>query len=163
MFTTKEIVRIGLIAAVAFVLSLFKVFQMPNGGSITIYLFPLFIAASNEKVRNCLFIGIVVAILQIIMGGFVTNPLSPVFDYLIPVVAMTACGVFKQNIYVNIILGCIIALASYVLAGVMFWETPLWGSITYNATFFVPTVILNMVLFAVANVPIKKAYTQIKN
>ncbi|WP_423364630.1 energy-coupled thiamine transporter ThiT [Mycoplasma sp. P36-A1] len=161
--STRELTRIALIAAIATVLSLFKVFQMPQGGSITLYLFPLYIAVANEKLRNCFFVGLVVSILQMLLGGQMTNLFSGLFDYIIPVVAIVTCGMFKQNIYVNIAIGSIIALASYTLSGMIFWQTPFVASLTYNATYFIPTVIVNVIIFALANVQISKAYKTINN
>jgi len=157
-FTTKEMTRIALIAAISFVLSLIVIFSMPQGGSVTIYLVPLFLAVSNEKLRNCLFIGLIVAVLQIILGGSIISPLSPFLDYIIPVVILTCAAVFKQNIYVNILLASVVALICYTLSGTLFWQVPLIPSLAYNATFFVPTIVINLVLFAFADKAVGKIY-----
>jgi len=159
--STREITRIALISAIAVVLDMFIVFRMPQGGSVSLYLVPLFIAASNDSVRNCLFIGIVVAIAQVVLGGVLASPASGLIDYLLPVVFMTTAGIFKpmvKNTYVALLIGCLLAFACYVISGMVFWSTPFVGSVTYNATFFIPTVIVGLVVFAIVNPRLSSIY-----
>jgi len=159
--STREITRMAILAAISIVLSMLIVFRMPQGGSVSLYLVPLFLVGRSEKLRNAILVGIVVGVIQVMMDGFVANPLSPLIDYVIPVTVMTGYMMFRTgNIYVNIIIGCIIALACYTISGMLFWETPFWGSLTYNAGFFVPTVILNLVVFILVKKPILKIMNQ---
>lgn len=151
MFKTKEIVNIALISAIALVLSLFTVFRMPNGGSITIYLVPLLLAATNTNLKTNVFIGLVTATLQIIAGGVVINPVQLILDYYLPVMLICTSQVYGLNKYVNFGIGCLLAMFSYVVSGMIFFEVPFIPSIIYNATFFIPTIIINVIIYYIVN------------
>ncbi|MDR3215568.1 MAG: energy-coupled thiamine transporter ThiT [Bacilli bacterium] len=170
MFKTKDLVVIALISAISYILSQFVVFQMPAGGSITIYLVPILVAAFNDNFKNCLFIGIITAFLQAFIGGYVLNPIQVMFDYFIPVIVICLCGqinFFKGKDLINNLMGyviaCIIALLSYVCSGMLFYQTAFVASIIYNATFFVPTIIINLIIVLIINTQLSKVYPNNKN
>ncbi|MDR1782617.1 MAG: energy-coupled thiamine transporter ThiT [Bacilli bacterium] len=165
MFKTKDLVVIALISAISYLLSMLVVFRMPQGGSITLYLVPLLLAAFNDKFRNCLLIGLITSLLQIVLGGYFLNPVQVCFDYVIPVTLICISGYIitrnNNNILTNIlgfIIACVLALLSYVCSGMLFYETPFVPSIIYNATFFVPTIIINLIIILIINKPLSKVY-----
>lgn len=151
MISTKKITFIALFAALSFVLSNLIFIRMPQGGSVTLYLFPLIIAAFNADLKTNLFIGIVVATLNVLIGGYFLNPLQVILDYYLPVIIICCSGIFNLNKYINLIIAFIIALFSYVLSGMIFFNVPFQGAITYNATFFIPTIIINMIVVLLVN------------
>ncbi|MDL2211533.1 energy-coupled thiamine transporter ThiT [Erysipelotrichaceae bacterium OttesenSCG-928-M19] len=158
MFKTKEIVNIALISAIAFLLSLVILFRMPNGGSITVYLVPLFFAAFNNDLKTNVFIAIVTATLQVLFGGYVLNPIQVMLDYYLPVMFICICMIFRLNKYINLFIGSLLAMVCYVISGMIFFEVPFLASIIYNATFFIPTIILNLIIFALINPRLGKIY-----
>lgn len=158
---TKQIVLIGFISALALILSLLKVFSMPQGGSITLYLIPLYFAAFNFDKKSCIFVAIVTATLQIIFGGYILNPIQVILDYYLPILFITTCGIYGLNKYVSILIGSLLAMSSYVLSGMIFFEVPFIPSIIYNATFFIPTIIINGIIFIAINPKLTKAYQNI--
>lgn len=158
MFKTKDIVYIGLIAAIASVLSLFELFKMPNGGSVTIYLVPLFFAAFNNDLKTNIFVAIVTATLQILLGGYILNPVQVILDYYLPVMLISTCQIYRLNKYVNLCIGALLAMCCYVVSGMIFFDVPFVPSIIYNATFFIPTLILNIVIFALINPKLSTVY-----
>ena len=160
MFKTKEIVNIALIAAIAFVLSLFVVFRMPQGGSITLYLLPLFFVAFNDSLKVNVFVALVTATLQVLLGGYVINPIQVILDYYLPVMFICTSQVFKMNKYVNLSIGSLLAMMSYVISGMVFFEVPFIPSIIYNATFFIPTIIINLILFMMVNPRLARIYNK---
>ncbi|MDF9867743.1 thiamine transporter [Bacilli bacterium PM5-3] len=160
MFKTKEIVNIALLAALAFLLSQFELFKMPQGGSITLYLVPLFFAAFNNDLKTNVFIAIVTATLQVLIGGYILNPIQVVLDYYLPILLICTCQVFKLNRYLNLCIGSLLAMFSYVVSGMVFFETPFIASIGYNATFFIPTIILNIIVFSIINPRLSAVYNK---
>ncbi len=159
---TKQIVLIGFISAITLVLSLLKVFSMPQGGSITLYLIPLYFVAFNFDFKSCFFVAIVTATLQIMFGGYILNPIQVILDYYLPILFITTCGIYRLNKYVNILIGSVLAMASYVLSGMIFFEVDFIPSIIYNATFFIPTIIINVIIFMILNPKLSKAYENMK-
>lgn len=155
---TKQIIIIGLISAIALVLSLFKVFTMPQGGSITLYLIPLYFVASNFKLKDAFYVAIVSATLQIIFGGYILNPIQVALDYYLPIIFITTCAIYTKNFYINVVIGSLLAMSSYVISGMIFFQIEFIPSIIYNATFFVPTIIINLIIFSLINPSLSKAY-----
>lgn len=143
---TKTISMIGIISALSLLLGQFTIYKMPQGGSITLYLLPLFLYASNAKIKDTIICGIVISTLDIIFGGYVLGPIQVMLDYYIPISAFCLISLFK-NKYIGIILGFIIALFSYTISGVIYYETELLPSLIYNATFFVPTIIATSIIY----------------
>lgn len=158
MLKTRELVNIAAIAVLAAVLSLFELFRMPQGGSITLYLVPLFFGAFNEDLKTNVFIAIITATLQIFLGGYILNPVQILLDYYLPVLFICTSAIFSLNRFVNLGLGSMLAMVSYVISGMVFFQTPFVASVIYNATFFIPTLILNMIVFALINPRLSKIY-----
>jgi thiamine transporter len=158
MLKTRQIVNIGLISALAFVLSMFVLFRMPQGGSITLYLIPLFFIFFNDNLKTCFFVALVTATLQTLLGGYVIHPIQVILDYYLPVMFITTCMIFRMNKYVNLSIGATLAMACYVISGMVFFEAPFEASFIYNATFFVPTLILNIIVFLILNPRLSKIY-----
>ncbi len=155
---TREMVNIAMIAVLASVLSLFELFRMPRGGSVTLYLIPLFFAAVNEGVKTNVIIATITATLQILLGGYILNPIQIILDYYLPVLLICTSQIFPFNRYVNLGISSLMAMGSYVVSGMVFFDVPFGASIIYNASFFVPTIILNMIVFAAINPRLSKVY-----
>lgn len=155
---TREMVNIAMIAVLASVLSLFELFRMPQGGSVTLYLIPLFFAAVNEGLKTNVIIATITATLQILLGGYILNPIQIILDYYLPVLLICTSQIFPFNRYVNLGISSLLAMGSYVVSGMLFFDVPFVASIIYNASFFVPTIILNMIVFSAINPRLSKVY-----
>ncbi len=155
---TREMVNIAMIAVLATVLSLLELFSMPRGGNVTFYLVPLFFAAVNEKPGVNVMIAIVTATSQILLGGYVLNPIQVLLDYYLPLLLICGSQILPFNAFVNLGIGSLLAMGSYVVSGMVFFQVPFVGSVLYNASFFVPTILLNMVVFAAINPRLSKVY-----
>ncbi|MBP3853494.1 MAG: energy-coupled thiamine transporter ThiT, partial [Erysipelotrichaceae bacterium] len=69
-------------------------------------------------------------------------------DYLFAFSAYGLAPLFPNKgwFYSGVLITNLIRFCCSVLSGVIVWETPLWGSITYNATYMLPTLIAGLVL-----------------
>jgi thiamine transporter len=147
MFKTKDLVTISLLAALCLVLSQVKLLEMPNGGSISLYLVPIFIIAYFKDLRLTFTAGFVSSILQVIFGGHVLNFLQVFLDYTFPLTIICMARIWPvKNFYLQLIISCVLAFVSYVLSGMIFFGIPLIPSMIYNATYFVPTVVINLII-----------------
>lgn len=131
---------------------------MPNGGSITIYLVPLLLSATNANLKTNFFIAIVTAILQIIVGAIVINPIQLLFDYYLPIIFICCSQLIGLNKYVNIIIASFISMISYVISGMVFFEVNFIASVTYNATFLIPTIVINIIIYQMLNPRLKNIF-----
>ncbi len=150
--SVKDLVLMAFYVALFMILDSFvntlPFFQMPNGGSLGISTLALIIASYHLGWQKGLLVAIVSVFAQFITGPMYTPTLLGfVLDYLIgfsvyglaclfPTVKMFYSGVFITNL---------IRFASSVISGVYVWQTPWWGSITYNATYIIPTLIVGLV------------------
>ena len=129
--------------------------KMPNGGSIDIKVLLLILAGAYLlKIYNQMQVFrllIVATIISVLIGWMVIYqhvvfPLGLIFDYLIPQLLYCVIILFiSKNNFVLIGVSLAILLASfssYVLSGILVWETNLWGSIIYNITWFWPMIFL---------------------
>lgn len=147
MFKTKDLVSVALLAALCLVLSQIKVLEMPSGGSITLYLVPIFVIAYYRDLKLTFMAGIVSGMLQIMFGGHVLNFFQVILDYIFPLTIICMARIWPvRNFYLQLIISCLFAYGSYVLSGMIFFGTPLFASAIYNATYFVPTVAVSLVI-----------------
>lgn len=157
----KQIVMIGLFSAIAFILQTFVFFKMPQGGSISFYFVPLLIAAFNFDFKTNFFIAIIASTLHIILGGFVLNPVQVLLDYYLPTILICTCASYRINKYAAISIAGVLSLLSYTISGMIFFETPFVASLVYNATHFIPSIILCTIIFAIINPRLKNTLSTV--
>ncbi|MCI5698171.1 MAG: energy-coupled thiamine transporter ThiT [Clostridiales bacterium] len=152
------LVESGLMIALATILSYIKIFDMPQGGSITaVSMLPIILYATRWGVRNGLLAAMVYGVLQFLLqGGFSISPWSFLLDYLISFGALGLAGFFHGNRN-KAVIGAIVGIASrfvvLVISGVLLWAAyapkgmnPLWYSITYNGTYMLPELVITSIV-----------------
>ncbi len=167
--TTLALVEAGVMIALAYALSLVKVYQMPLGGSVTAgSMIPLLVYAYRWGPKNGVFAGLVYGTLQFILGPkWSFHPISILFDYSIAFAWLGLAGVFGKGL-VKSLMGVTLALTlrflSHVLSGVVVFaswapedSTPLMHSILYNGTYLLPELIISAVLMVLLINPLAKA------
>ena len=153
---TRVLVEGALCVALSVVFSALKIFSMPQGGSVTLEMAPLFYFAYRYGFKWGLTAGALSGGFQLIFGGYVAHPVQAFLDYPAAFACMGIAGLFGQGIK-GIITGTLVAsaarLACHVLSGVIFFAsyapegTNVWlYSFVYNATFMAPSVIISAAL-----------------
>ena len=130
------------------VLSYLKVWQLPQGGSVTLENVPLLLFALRNGGRAGLLAGFLAGTLQILLGGYVVHPLQGLLDYPLAFAALGLAGFFPGRWMVPGILTAGVArFLFHVLSGVVFFAsyapegTPVWlYSVLYNGTFLLPSI-----------------------
>ncbi len=151
MNKVEKLVFTAMMVSAAFVIAVLMkampLMRMPNGGSISLAMLPLFILGFTLGLKYGLMGGVVYAVVNFISDGYAFHWASLIFDYLIAFGVIGLSGLFNKYAlkgkkpinYVYFILGIIIPsllrLASHTLAGMLAWETPFWASLTYNAPY----------------------------
>ena len=159
---TRTLVECALMIALGTVLANIKIFEMPNGGSITLLsMLPFIMISFRHGVKWGLFTGLVNSLLQMLLGFY-----APPAPGLLPLVGMILldyvlaftllglaggiAGLFK-NRTVGVAVGTAAVCGIRFLSGVLIWGNlsdglPAWiYSLTYNGSYMLPETILTTV------------------
>ena len=162
-----RLVESALLLAVAGVLSMVKVLDLPYGGSVTACsALPILLVSYRYGTPWGLFTAFAYSLLQLLLGmstlSYFTTPLSVVaviaLDYLLAFTVLGLGGVFRRGVSSQsaaLVLGALCTgLARYalhVIAGCTVWaglsipdSAALLYSLAYNATYMVPEILVTM-------------------
>ena len=146
----RILVESSLCIALYLILSAFKLFQMPQGGSITLGMVPLFIFAYRWGAKWGIIAGSVSGILHfLLIGGFFVHPLQIFLDVPLASGMIGLAGLFKNHKIIGILIAGGLRFSCHVLSGVIFFAeyAPIGQNIwiysaIYNATYLLPSLIV---------------------
>ncbi len=140
----------ALYAALFVVFDNITLFRMANGGSVNLSSVALLLASYHLGWKNGLISALVANLLLYVTGSmnFYGSVVSLFFDYLFAYCAYGLASLFPnfKYFYSGILITNLIRLACSTFSGCVAWETPLWGSITYNASYIIPVCILDLII-----------------
>lgn len=154
-WTATTLSYASLSVALGFVLSFIKLFEMPQGGSVTLAsMLPVMLFAAAYGAGPGLLVGAVYGLLQYLQGGWFVHPIQFVLDYPLAFAMIGLAGVYthlpkkwsKWSLYACMILAAMGRALSATLAGIFFWETAPWASLVYNGTYLVPETVICILL-----------------
>ena len=173
----RDMVEIAMFSALAIVLDLtfFKIRIGQNGGSISLVMLPLaFMCYRQGFFKGLIGCGIVFGFLSCLIDGYgiVTYPL----DYLGAFGSMAIVGLFKtfkfskfrfaiQEILLGALFIAAVCLRLFfaTLSGIILYSTPFVGSLTYNASYILPSAGFSLVALLVLHKPISKLFARKTN
>lgn len=151
--TVKDLVLMAFYVALFMVLDTFintlPLLQMPNGGSLGLSTLALLMASYHLGWQKGLLVSVVSVFAQFVTGPMYTpNLLGFVLDYLLAFSVYGLASLFPnvKYFYSGVLITNFIRFVCSTVSGCIVWATPLWGSITYNAYYMIPTAILGLVL-----------------
>ena len=129
----------GVALAIAMVLSQFKLFTLPQGGSITPFSM-LFIVVIGYffGIRQGILTGIVYGLLQLSFGGWVMHPVQLLLDYPLAFGALGLSGLFagsQNGLIKGVAVGVMGRFAMHFISGVVFFSAYApegWNSLLYS-------------------------------
>ena len=155
VLTPRVIAEVSIMVALAVALDAFRLFTLPQGGSITFgEMVPILLVALRRGPKAGIFAGAVFGIIALYFEPFVYNPIQFLLDYPIAYGALGLAGLFRgkstayAGVGVAVGIGCrfvshffsgIIFFASYAPAG----ENPALYSAIYNATYLLPGLLIS--------------------
>ena len=166
----------ALMVALAFILSFLKLWELPNGGSLTPAMFPILLFGLRFGLGRGLMAGFVFGLLQLIFdGAYAWGWQSMVLDYLLAFTPLGLSGLFRGKawgIFPGTVIGCVCRFGIHYLSGVTIYRiiepTAIPGlgtfdnaavySLVYNGSYMLPNMLLAVVLAAVLYVPMKKYF-----
>lgn len=162
-FSVRALTYSAICIALATILSYVKLFQMPQGGTVTACSM-LFIALVGYMfgLRAGIIAGVAHGLLQLAFGGYVVHPAQLILDYPLAFGMLGLSGLLrntKYGLFTGYILGAVGRLACSVASGVIFFaeyappETSVFVySLSYNASYIVPEAIITLAILFVPNI-----------
>jgi thiamine transporter len=152
---TRVLAEAALAVALAFVLGLIKVFQMPFGGSISLEMVPLILLALRQGPWVGIVAGAAYGLLDLAIEPFVVHPVQVFLDYPLAFGVLGLAGFFQPTVR-GAILGTIVAVLArflcHFVSGVVFFASyapkgwnPFVYSAAYNAAYLVPSLVIALV------------------
>jgi thiamine transporter len=158
-------VEIALAAALAVVLSMLKLFRMPQGGSVSLEMIPVFyIALRHGGLWGCL-TGLLMGLGQLFFGAYIVHPAQLILDYPLAFTLLGVSGFFrtipakKKMAWgltlgaIGMIIGCALRFSSHLISGVIFFGEyapegmNVWlYSAVYNASYLIPAALISIVV-----------------
>ena len=161
------LLEIAIFAAIGIILDKLTI-SMPQGGSVSLVMVPIILMAIRWGLAAGLTTGLLIGVLQMVFGAYILHWMQALLDYGIAftVVGLAAIirgpllqaakSVNKKKMTLYIVLGTLIGgflrYVAHLLAGVVFFkeyagDENVWlYSITYNASYMVPAIILTAVI-----------------
>ncbi len=163
----------AIFVALAFVLSFVKIYQLPNGGSLTPAMFPILFFSLRWGLGRGLTAGFVFGLLQLLFdGAYAWGWQSMVLDYLLAFAPLGLAGVFRGKawgIFPGTLIGCTGRFLIHHLSGITIYriieptsvpglgvyDNPHLYSLVYNGSYMIPNMLLALLLAGVLYVPMK--------
>lgn len=151
---TRFIAEAGVSIALASVLQMFKLWRMPQGGSITPgSMAPLFILALRRgPVAGCIAGALYGVLKGWILGGAIIHPAQGILDYPVAFGLLGLAGFFPKTPVLGVLVASLARYGAHVLSGIFFFGQYAKGqpvvlyALTYNATYYLPDLIIAVVL-----------------
>ena len=169
--TVKQLSTCGIAISISMVLSVMKLFELPNGGSITTcsMLFICFIGYCYG-IRICLVAAIAYGTLQFISDPYMYSIPQILLDYPLAFGALGLSGIFsnkKYGLYLGYITGVFGRFVFSFLSGILFFAhyapegTPvIIYSLTYNGSYLFTEAVITLIIIAIP--PVAKGLAMMK-
>lgn len=162
-------VEVAIFAALALLLDFIPSIQMPNGGSISFAMIPIFIVAFRWGLKGGVLAGLLWGLLQLAFGPDIKTPLQAFIEYGFAFAALGVAGIFAKQVQqsmkegkvvkrlvfitLGVFLGSALRFLAHFYAGIVFWaefapeDQALWlYSLIYNGSYMLPSFILSTVV-----------------
>ena len=163
--TTKELCVSAILIAIAYVLSNIKLFELPQGGSVTLCSM-LFVCIVGYLfgARVGLTAAFAYGLLQLITGPYIIHPVQVLLDYPFAFACLGLSGFFSNKKFgysIGFLVGSISRYIVHVISGIIFFgqyagkEGPIIYSCTYNLAVLAEAG-LSIVLLAILYPAVKR-------
>lgn len=157
----QTVTESGMLLAVALALASIKLWQMPNGGSVSLSVLPLLIISARHGAITGSTAGVLFGLLSLFRKPFIVHPLQFLLDYPVAFAAIGVTGI-KQwkspKIAVSLTgLAMFLRLLMHTYSGIIFFNSKnkafliaLKVSFIYNIGYLLPeTIICSLAIIAI--------------
>jgi len=164
----KRLTELGATLALATILNFVKVYELPQGGSVSLEMLPIFFIALRWGLKEGLILGSLYGVLQLMLGAKIYYPLQAILDYPLAFGLLGIAGIVhnwlkveknKKNlilISLSILVGSFLRLVVHTISGVLFFaeyapkEQNIWlYSAGYNLSYMLPEAIITIVVMII--------------
>ena len=159
----RAITEGAIFVALAQVLSYLKLFELPQGGSITVAMLPIFLYCARWGFGPGLLASFVYSLLQLLLdGAYAWGWQSMLGDYIVAFTVLGLAGLFhkrEKGLFTGILAGSLARFLVHYLVGVWVWgeympesffgmtmTTPWFYSFLYNGSYMLIDMLLCLVL-----------------
>lgn len=121
-FNTRLIAQIGIALALATVLKVFRIYHLPQGGSITLgSMIPILLLSIFYGPEVGFITGFLYGIITLILDPYILHPVQVLFDYPLPFMALGLAGYFKNNKVLGTVVALVGRFLCHFISGVVFF------------------------------------------
>ena len=148
--TVRMLVYMSLMLALAILLQQFRIWQFPQGGSVTFgAMIPLLLLAYRYGVAVGALAGFVFGMINILLDPFILHPIQVLFDYPLPFMSLGLAGLFSSRKMLSTALAFACRFACHFISGVVFFASyappetsAALYSFTANLTYMLPECLI---------------------
>ena len=162
-FTLRALTEGAIFAALAQILSYLKLFELPQGGSVTVAMLPIFIYCARWGFGPGMLASFLFGLLHLMLSGaYAWGWQSILGDYLVAYTALGLAGLFYRNkngFFLGILVGGLARFLVHYVVGATVWaeympdtffgmtmHSPWFYSVLYNGSYMVIDMILCLIV-----------------
>ena len=133
------------------ILSFIKLFNMPQGGSVTLAsMVPILWLSLRRGPKVGIFAALVYGVVQLVVDPMVYYPMQVLLDYPVAFGFLGVAGFFKKRYYIGVTLGIFGRFAAHFLSGIFFFSefagdmNPLLYSTMYNGGYLLVELVISI-------------------
>ena len=174
--TTRMLCEGAIMIALSLILGLFKLFELPQGGSISLEMLPLLLFCVRWGVGSGFVACFAFGILQVFVQGAISwGWASILLDYIVAFGVMGVAGFgrgHKYGIFWGSVLGGVARFIIHFISGITIYkivapteifgtvfDNPVLYSIAYNGSYVAVDLIICLAVFAIVYKPLNKYLT----
>lgn len=156
--------EISMAVALAVVLSFLPLFKMPQGGSVSLQMLPIFIIALRRGGKAGLLAGLIFGLIKLAVDPYIVHPIQLIFDYPLPFMLLGLAGFipvykFKEKkqvyslLFLAIFIGSLGRFLSHLTTGIVFFghfapegQSPFIYSLIYNGSYLLPSFLITFLV-----------------
>ncbi|MBQ0038654.1 MAG: energy-coupled thiamine transporter ThiT [Clostridiales bacterium] len=163
----------AVLLAVAQILSMIKLWEMPWGGSVVLAMVPIILYAVRWGFARGMLASFVFGVLQFVFdGGFAIGWQSIIGDYLLAFTVLGVAGLFrgkKGAVFTATLTAGFVRFLVHWIVGATIWaeympdaffgmtmKSPWFYSLLYNLAYMLPNILITLLVFAVLYKPMKR-------
>ncbi len=151
---TRQLAESGVAVALAAALGMVKVYQLPQGGSITAgSMVPVLALSLRWGAWTGTVAGVLLGLVNFALEPVFLHPVQFLLDYPLAFGALGLAGFFPKTPWLGVVTGGAARFVSHFLSGVVFFAqyaprgtSPALYSALYNGSYMLPEVVVSTVL-----------------
>jgi thiamine transporter len=143
-------------ASLGVILSMVKLYTLPQGGSINLASLPILFLALLRGSWAGIAAGSLLGLLKLLLGATVVHPIQVLLDYPIAFAALGVAGCFRRYAAVGTLIGSVVRGVCHFLSGVVFFGSyappgvSVWKySLGYNGSYLLPEMTIAVVVLPI--------------